>query len=89
MLKRSFRSEKEFREFFFGENAERELIYDYIVECIDVAVSKGESTAHFATITIEGDEMDINCQRPEFRDNLQNALNFYIDNEIYEKCDNV
>ena len=89
MLKRQFRSEEEFRDFFFGEDAERELIYDNIVDCIDIAISEAKDTAFFAELIIEGDEMDINCHRPEFKQNLENALNFYIENEIYEKCKNV
>jgi hypothetical protein len=89
MLKRRFKSEKEFKDYFFGPNAERELIFDFIVKSIEIAVNENKDTADFAEIVIDGDTLDIKCERPEFKSNLQNALDFYVENEIYEKCKNV
>ena len=39
MIKRQFRTEEEFTSFFFGEDAEKEYIYDNIVDAIEIAVS--------------------------------------------------
>jgi len=89
MLKRQFRTEEEFKDFFFGENAEREYIYDNIVSCIKIAMFENLDTADFAEIYIAGELMDIKCNRSEFEKNLNNALNFYLEEEIYEKCKEV
>jgi len=86
MIKRQFRTEEEFTSFFFGEDAEKEYIYDNIVDAIEIAMFEGLETADFAEIIIAGEVLDIKCERDEFSMNLQNALTYYIDNEIFEKC---
>jgi len=89
MLKRQFRSEEEFKDFFFGENAEKEYIYDNMVNAIEVAMFENLDVADFAEIMIAGETIDIKCERQEFNMNLQNALTYYINEEIFEKCKRV
>ena len=89
MLKRQFRSEEEFKDFFFGENAEKEYIYDNMVNAIEVAMFENLDVADFAEIMIAGETIDIKCERQEFSMNLQNALTYYINEEIFEKCKRV
>ena len=86
MIKRQFRTEEEFKDFFFGESAEKEYIYDNIVDSIEIAMFENLETADFAEIIIAGETIDIKCERGEFNMNLQNALTYYIDNELFEKC---
>jgi hypothetical protein len=89
MIKRQFRTEEEFENFFFGEDAEKEYIYDNIVDSIEIAMFEDLDVADFAEIMIAGDTIDIKCEKHEFSMNLQNALKYYVDNEIFEKCKRV
>ncbi len=55
MIKRQFRTEEEFKDFFFGESAEKEYIYDNIVDSIEIAMFENLETADFAEIIIAGE----------------------------------
>jgi hypothetical protein len=74
--------------YFFGPEADKDLIYDNIFECIKIGVNENLEKVNFCTITFEdGDEsIDMICNQDSYLDNLDNVLNWYEETDQFEKC---
>lgn len=88
ILKLKFKHSSEFEDFFFGPYAEKEKIYDSLVDQIKDALEHGEGSALFAEVIFEDDPIIIYLELPRrnWLDSLTNALRFYEQNDLFEKC---
>ena len=88
ILKLRFKDKEEFDDFFFGPNAEKDRIYDAIVDQIEESIELNGESALFAEVVIKGDPLMIYLTLPHYNwlDSLQNALKYYEEREDYEKC---
>ena len=89
MIRKQFTTEEDFKDFFFGDTVQKEYIYDNVVSSIEIAMFENLDIAVIAEVSVGSEELDIKCQRNEFAVNLQNALIFYEENELYKKCKKV
>ena len=87
MLRLRLKDADAFEEFFFGTNMNKGLIYSNIYASIQKGIFNKQELVQFAQITFEsGDEVILDCHKDDFVENLSNCLNYYIEEEDYERC---
>ena len=88
VLKLKFNDSREFEDFFFGPNAEKEHIYDSILDQIKEALEKDLEAALFAEIIFKNDPVMVYLELPKsnWLDSLHNARKYYEENDLFEKC---
>ena len=87
-----FHDGDDMQDFFFGLDGENNaLIYETIVKSIKGGIVRNKDTVQVWEIffTNGDDDLLIDCERKDFDENLNNALNWYIEQEESEKCQEV
>ena len=75
--------------FFTKENTKWE-IYETMINSIETAIANGDNVADMFVIHLDdGQTLYMDAKREEWHQNLETALNYYIENEEYERCTNV
>ena len=87
MLKINLKDVDAMQKFFFGDDVDYELIYSNIYRCIEKGILQDLNKVHFASITFDnGEQIDLECNREEFKENLTNCMSYYEKVEKYERC---
>ena len=83
-----FHDGDEMNHFFFGDDSNKEKIYESITKSISKGISNKMDIVPVWEITFNNgdDDLIIDCERKDWNENLGNALNWYIEQEEYEKC---
>ena len=83
-----FDSEKDFRDFL---DVEKEWMYNRIFEAICFAQEMAQSEAYICTIHVEETDtiLYMNSPRSEWENSLTLALNWCIEQEKYEMCNEI
>jgi len=83
-----FNHGEEMQKFFFGDTSNNVKIYDSIIKAISIGIHAKIDHVRVWEITFANgdDDMIIDCDRTEWNENLQNALNWYTENEMFEQC---
>lgn len=95
MIYLTFKSRDEFNDYFFGPYAEKEHIFDEIVNEIEQAMLNKKKLATFAEVKIElADEAEdlyiyLDLPKKNWDESLTNALKYYETQELFEKCSRV
>ena len=76
------------RKFFFDDTSSNVKIYDSIVKAISVGMRSNMDAVKIWEIIFANDDEDmiVDCNRPEWKENLESALGWYTENEMFEKC---
>jgi hypothetical protein len=95
MIYLKFKSRDEFNDYFFGPYAEKEIIFDEIVDEIEGAMLNKQKLATFAEVEInlDGEDEDLyiflDLPKKNWEESLLNALKYYETQELFEKCSRV
>jgi hypothetical protein len=87
MLKLNLKDSDAMQDFFFGDNVDYDFIYANIYRCIERGILSNKDSVQFASITFDnGEQIDLECNREEYEENLTNCMRYYEKVEQYERC---
>jgi len=87
MLELQFKDAEEFEKYFFGIDAPKELIYKNIFEGVKEGLDNDLDTVTFAEISFDdGTMVLLDSVRSEWKQNLENCINYFIEVENFELC---
>ena len=87
MLKLNLKDGDDFNRFFFGDNVDYDMIYSNIYRCVERGILNDLDEVQFASITFDnGEQIDLNCKREEYHQNLTNVIAYYESVENFERC---
>ncbi len=87
MLRLKLKDVQAFEDFFFGLNVDKDLIYGNIFSTIQKGIFNNEKSVQFAHVTFEnGEEIHLDCTIEDWKTNLENCINYYLEVEDYERC---
>ena len=87
MLKLQLKDVDDMNRFFFGDSVDHELIYSNILRCIEKGIMNNLDEVQFASISFDnGEQIDLECKREEYFQNLTNVIGYYERVEQFEKC---
>jgi hypothetical protein len=74
--------------YFFGPEADKELIYNNIFGCIEIGVLENLEEVHFCTLMFDNgeDSIEMICTKESYLENLDNVLTWYENTDQFEKC---
>ena len=87
-MKITLKDADDLNRYFFGPNANKDLIYTNIHQCVEIGILNDLDEVHFCTVTFDnGDEtIDMVCIKEEYSTNLDNVLRWYEETDQFEKC---
>jgi len=76
------------QDFFFGDAADHSTIYESIIKAISIGMLTKKDTVKVWEIYFANEDEDliIECEKDEWKENLNNALSWYTENEMFEEC---
>lgn len=87
MLRLNLKDVDDLNRFFFGDDADYEMIYANIYRCVENGIMNDLDEVQFASITFDnGEQIDLNCNREEYYQNLTNVIAYYESVENFERC---
>ena len=87
MLKLKLKDVDGLNKFFFGDSVDHDLIYANIYRCIENGIMNNLDEVQFASVTFDnGEQIDLNCNRDEFYENLTHVRLYYEKVQEFEKC---
>jgi len=87
----NFNNGDDMHKFFFGENVDHPKIYHSITKAISVGILRKMDRVKIWEIIFENDDDDmiIDCEKKDWKENLNNALSWYTEQEMFEECAHV
>ena len=87
MLKLKLKDVDDLNRFFFGDSVDHDLIYANIYRCVENGIMNNLDEVQFASVTFDdGEQIDLNCEREEYNQNLTNVIAYYEKVEDFERC---
>ena len=86
-----FQDSDAMQHFFFGDGKDDGLIYESIIKSIKGGIVRNKKSVQVWEIFFNdgSDDLIIDADRKDWDENLNNALNWYIEQEEFEKCQEI